>query len=434
MKIIGRVNSFGARLGTQTAEPGLTYMLNPCVIADGPAWYNPLTGEAVVVEDPKADFPKLVQKWFFVPQNFDIKSMTHWIRQKTLSDTASVGRTPKTSYTIFTTTACNASCSYCFEKGMETITMSDKTAEDVADYIIKTRNRNVMTTLKWFGGEPLVNMRAMNIISERLNRELIAYRGEITTNGSLLDKVPDGSMVDKWRLKNVQLTLDDIGSGYGEYKGLDDGAYARLKEQMLRLTGLGIHVAVRIHFHPEAGLEPCYQIVDDLKDIKNLSMYARIIYKAESIEDYERLLELEDYMVERGKYSYAFPRRGGGVHCMADNRRIACITPLGELSPCEHYAYGEVYGSIYNNEVDREMLAEWKAREKHLCTDCETCKLYPLCEKILLCPAEGNCLKGYMWYQIEETRRALREAAKKSGIKELRGATVEELAAMCGVC
>ena len=128
MKIIGRVNSFGARLGTQTAEPGLTYMLNPCVIADGPAWYNPLTGEAVVVEDPKADFPKLVQKWFFVPQNFDIKSMTHWIRQKTLSDTASVGRTPKTSYTIFTTTACNASCSYCFEKGMETITMSDKTA------------------------------------------------------------------------------------------------------------------------------------------------------------------------------------------------------------------------------------------------------------------------------------------------------------------
>ena len=61
MKTIGRVNSFGARLGTQTAEPGLTYTLNPCVITEGSAWYNPMTGEAVVVEDPKEDFTPMGQ-------------------------------------------------------------------------------------------------------------------------------------------------------------------------------------------------------------------------------------------------------------------------------------------------------------------------------------------------------------------------------------
>lgn len=434
MRIIRKINAFGSRLGVQTAEPGITYVLNPCVIREGAAWYNPMTGEAVLVENAEKDLNRLIQKWFFVPKNFDVPAVTHWVRQKTMMDTMSMGRTLKTSYTIFTTTVCNASCEYCFEKDMKNITMSDDTARDVADYIMKTRRRNAMLTIKWFGGEPLVNMGAMDIITDQLNKSLISFRGEITTNGILFNKVSDSTLVDKWRMKDVQLTLDDIGSKYGKYKGIGNKAYDRLKEQAQRLSDLGIHVAARIHYHPDKGLEPCFRIVDDLKEIKNLSMYARIIYKSESKEDYEHLLELEDYMAACGKYSYTFPNRGGGVHCMADNRRVACITPAGELSPCEHYAYGEVYGSIYKNEMDREMLAEWKAREKHLCSDCGTCQLYPLCEKILMCPAEGNCTKGYMWYQIEQIRRALRKATEKTGSGGIIGATEEELAAMCGIC
>lgn len=413
MKIIRKINAFGLRLGEQTVEPELTYVINPCVIKYESAWYNPMTGEAVLVEDLKKDMKQLIQKWFYVPKGLDIKSIAHWVRQKTLNGSTGPGSALKTSYTIFTTTSCNASCNYCFEKNYKNISMSDQVAEDVAKYIVKTRNASTTLTIKWFGGEPLVNMRAIDVISEHLNRNLIPFRSSITTNGDLLDKVTDSTIVNTWKLKEVQLTLDDVGSEYGVFKGLDSGAYDRLKKQIIRLSDLGVHISVRIHFHPERGLEPCFRVVDDLKDIQNVSMYGRIIYNSDSIENYNKLLELEEYIKKYGKYTYPFPNRGSGIHCMADNRHISCITPLGELSPCEHYPYGEVYGSIYDDVTDPEMLAEWRIKEKHLSTDCDTCQLYPLCEKLTMCPAEGKCSDGYQYFQIETIKRALRKKVEE---------------------
>lgn len=433
ISIIQKPNAFALRLGIQHPEPGVIYVLNPCVIMEGAALYNPMTGEAVVVEDFKKDFQSLVQRWFYVPQNFDMKSMVYWIRQKTLKDTASIGRPSKNSYTIFTTTACNASCNYCFEKGMKILTMSDETAEDVANYIIKTRNKKITITIKWFGGEPLCNTKAIDIICKRLNENGISFKSNITTNGELFSKVTD-EQIKLWRLKNIQVTLDDIGENYGKWKGLDDKAYDRLRSQLERLSNLGVYISVRVHYHPSEGLQPCYRVVDALRDIKGLNMYARIVYKTETKEDYEKILELEEYMYKCGKYRYTFPRRGSGIHCMGDNQRIACITPEGKLSPCEHYAYGEVYSSIYNyGIVNREMLTEWKVKEKYIC-DCNDCKLYPLCEKLILCPAEGNCTKGYVYYQIETIKRALASNLPDDVNHDIKGLTKEELSRMCGVC
>lgn len=437
MKILNKANSNLTRLGMQRAEPGRHYKENPCLIKAESAWYNPLTGEAVLVEDAGADLPELVRRWYYVPEDFDVKAATHLIRQKTLADTRVMGRPSIGSYTIFTTTACNASCSYCFEKGTKTLTMSDATALDVAKYIARTRRRNAAAVIKWFGGEPLVNQQAIRIICGHLRENGIPFRSDFSSNGDLFEAIPDKTLTEEWQTREVQLTFDDIGRGYETYKGLPAGAYDRLKKTIIRLTGLGIRVAIRIHYHPEDGAEPVRRVVDDLKDIQGIGMYGRIIYKSESEEHYRELLELEDYMASAGKFRFAFPHRGGGTHCMADNPRAVCITPEGLLSPCEHYAYGEVYGSIYTGPTDREMLAEWKAREKHMC-DCGSCPLYPSCEKIMACPAEGDCLKGYKFYQIETIKRALRQRMTSSETAPSRTAgqtaTVEDLRAQCGVC
>lgn len=437
MRILNKANANLTRLGMQRAEPGRHYKENPCLIKAESAWYNPLTGEAVLVEDAGVDLPELVRRWYYVPDDVDLKAAAHLIRQRTLADTRVMGRPSIGSYTIFTTTACNAGCSYCFEKGTKTLTMTDATALDVAKYIAKTRRRTSAPLLKWFGGEPLVNQQAIRIICEYLRENGVPFRSDFSSNGDLFDEVPDKTLMEEWQTHEVQLTLDDIGRGYETYKGLPAGAYDRLKKTIIRLTGLGIHVVARIHYHPEDGPEPVRRVVDDLKDIQGIGMYGRIIYKSESEEHYRELLELEDYMAAAGKFRFAFPRRGGGTHCMADNPRAVCITPEGLLSPCEHYAYGEVYGSIYTGQTDREMLAEWKAREKHMC-DCGACPLYPSCEKIMSCPAEGDCLKGYRYYQIETIKRALRQRMASSETAPSRTAgqtaTVEDLRAQCGVC
>ena len=454
MKILNKANTNLTRLGMQRAEPGRHYKENPCLIKEENAWYNPLTGEAVLVEDAGVDLPELVRRWYYVPDDFDLKAAAHLIRQRTLADTRVMGRPSIGSYTIFTTTACNASCSYCFEKGMKTLTMTDATALDVAKYIAHTRRRNTAPVLKWFGGEPLVNQQAIRIICGYLRENGVPFRSDFSSNGDLFDGILDKTLTEEWQTREVQLTLDDIGRGYETYKGLQAGAYDRLKKTIIRLTGLGIRVAIRIHYHPEDGPEPARRVVDDLKDIQGLGMYGRIIYATESEKHYQTLLELEDYMAAVGKFQFAFPRRGGGTHCMADNPRAVCITPEGLLSPCEHYAYGEVYGSIYTGATDREMLAEWKAREKHMC-NCGSCPLYPSCEKIMACPAEGDCLKGYKFYQIETIKRALKQRASAGGQTVTNGsakreisdswqrqagktagqaATVEDLRAQCGVC
>lgn len=437
MRILNKANTNLTRLGMQRAEPGRRYMENPCLIKEESAWYNPLTGEAVLVEDAGTDLPELVRRWYYVPEGFDMTAATHLIRQKTLADTRVMGQPAIGSYTIFTTTACNAACSYCFEKGMKTLTMTDAIALDVAKYIAKTRRRTSAPLLKWFGGEPLVNQQAIRIICGYLRENGVPFRSDFSSNGNLFDGIPDKTLTEEWQTHEVQLTLDDIGRGYETYKGLPAGAYDRLKKTIIRLTAIGIHVTARIHYHPEDGPEPVRRVVDDLKDIQGIGMYGRIIYKSESEEHYRELLELEDYMAAAGKFRFAFPRRGGGTHCMADNPRAVCITPEGLLSPCEHYAYGEVYGSIYTGATDREMLAEWKAREKHMC-DCGSCQLYPSCEKIMSCPAEGDCLKGYRYYQIETIKRALRQrmASSETAPSWTAGqtATVDDLRAQCGVC
>lgn len=439
IKDIHQANAFLTRLGRQRAEPGMRYIENPCLIKEGGAWFNPLTCEAIYTDGDPQDVKTLMARWFYVPETFDIRTAAQIIRQKTLADTQVIGWPSKTSYVIFTTTACNASCEYCFEKNLKIMTMTDAGALDVARHIVKTRRKSGTTILKWFGGEPLVNQRAINIITAYLDEMQVDFRSDITTNGDLLDRIPDARL-ENWRLKEVQLTLDDIGTEYGRMKGLDPDAYARIKAQAERLSDMGMRVIIRIHYHPDRGLEPAFRIVEDLKHIKNVSMYGRIIYKTESPENYKKLLELEDYMEKAGVFRPTFPKRGNGRHCMADNRHIDCITPDGHLSPCEHYAYGENFGSIYTKNMDAGILAEWQAREKQMCAEpCAECKLYPCCEKILMCPAEGDCTKGYMMYQIEQIRRALRYASRNlqaAPEQKARTGTIraEAPALVCGVC
>ena len=99
---------------------------------------------------------------------------------------------------------------------------------------------------------------------------------------------------------------------------------------------------------------------------------------------------------------------------MSDSRKIACITPTGNLSPCEHFAYGEhVYGSIYSKDRNEDILKKWSVREKYVTPTCKNCPLYPSCRKIVMCPAEGKCSEGYQYYQIETIKRALRKKVEE---------------------
>lgn len=415
MKIINSADKFvKSTIGTQGIEIDLEYVKSPYLVKDGDALFNALTREAVLVRDMNDDIPYLIKNWFYIPKGFDASTLHHLIRQRRLQTENGPGSNLKHSYTIFTTTACNAACSYCFEKGFDILTMSEKTAEDVAAYILRTRDKKQTTNLEWFGGEPLCNKKAINIICNILKKNSVKYTSGLTSNGSLLPNCTDEELKDIWNVTHVQLTFDGVGSDYDKVKNLPTGSYNELIRTMERLEKLKIFTYVRIHYDPEKGKEACFKVIDSVCRFDNIRPYAKLLYNEGGLECYKDVLELNDYIESVGKSYYTFPTVSKVNHCMADTNKIVAITPDGKLSPCGHYAYGEnIFGDIYSSSVNETILKKWKIREKVITPSCKQCPLYPSCRKITMCPAEGKCSEGYQYYQIETIKRALRKKVEE---------------------
>jgi uncharacterized protein len=59
--------------------------------------------------------------------------------------------------TIAPTTACNFSCPYCFEKGVDVKTMTEETMKKTVSFIIdRAAITNNRVKIEWYGGEPLL--------------------------------------------------------------------------------------------------------------------------------------------------------------------------------------------------------------------------------------------------------------------------------------
>ena len=415
MKIINSADKFVKNtIGPQEIERDLTYVESPYLIKYENTLYNSVTREAVVVENIADDIDYLIRAWFYIPKGFDASSLPYLVRQRRLKTENGPGSNLKHSYTIFTTTACNASCSYCFEKGYDILTMSEKTAEDVASYILRTRNRTRPTNIEWFGGEPLCNKKVITKICTILKENGIKYTSGLTTNGSLLPECSDKELRDIWNLTHAQLTFDDIGEGYDKIKSLPNGSFDKLLKSMERLERLKVYTHVRIHYDLNRGKDPCFKIIDTVSHFTNIHPYGKILYDNGSLEYYKGLLEINDYIEKSGHTYYNFPDVCSIYHCMADTNRIVAITPEGKLSPCGHHAYGEnIFGDIYSKNVNGNILKKWMTKEKVTKAECKSCPLYPSCMKLANCPAEGKCSEGYQYYQIETIKRALRKKVEE---------------------
>lgn len=89
--------------------------------------------------------------------------------------------------TIMTTLDCNFRCVYCFEKHKK-ISMDESTIESVKGMISqKLKQGYSVLSVDWYGGEPLLNMNCIRLLSSyfiQLCRDNgIEYVASITTNG-----------------------------------------------------------------------------------------------------------------------------------------------------------------------------------------------------------------------------------------------------------
>lgn len=338
-----------------------------------------------------------VKDWTVVPENFDDFQFAN---QVSFFHENIVSQYERPVFIVFTTTKCNARCYYCFENGQTRIDMTEETANDVADYIIKNALRKEIY-IKWFGGEPLYNHKVIDIICDRLREAGIKYDTNMTTNGYLFDEEMVKKAKEKWLLRTTVITLDGTQDVYNKTKNYiynDENAFERVINNIELLLKNEIRVAIRLNVGFK-NFEDIKTLIGFIKERFSHNEILSIVPIALYDLDGNRSLEEQDMldamveeiegMVSKGKYRkftlkiYA----DFGKRCMAENDTCKVISPRGELGTCEHFSEGEMmYGSIYSDKENLEIKNYFK---KHEVLDvCYECPLYVNCGGQGKCPTQ----------------------------------------------
>lgn len=432
-------------LGNQKAQAGATYRLMTFVVQaevnDGLLLLHNMTKEMVllskeeqqVFEQSPTDLPELINHWFLVPEDHDDCKLSQQLKH--VARLMEAPQTNITGYTIMTTSDCNARCFYCYELGQARRPMTEETAQQTADYMIKHSGEEPVH-IEWFGGEPLYNKPVINLIVNRLKEAGVKYNSSMISNGYLLDAETVKEAHDEWNLKNVQITIDGTEQTYNRvkayiYKGVN--AYERVMENIGHLLAADITVSIRmnIDMHNADDLERvAEELHERFKDQKHLGAYLHLLFednnkRSGACDDDKRqvLIEkmrlIEDKLAEWG----LFRRRNYGPiiksgNCMADNDGSVVIQPDGYITKCEHYTDSQHVGHVSQEGFDAEKIAYFKEKGTMVKDFCRECAKYPDCQFLLNCPNFEECypeMPQLYEHQLKEEMKMMYKAHLEKG-------------------
>ena len=404
--IIPTASLFEQTVGRQKRADGQQYRLMTYVVQqpvdDGLLLYNTLTCSLVLLTPYEAaDLTaqrELIDRWFLVPQEHDDRKLCRQVRQMA----ALLTPAPKvvTTYTILPTTGCNARCFYCYEQGTRPVTMTAETASQVVRYIVAHRGDEKIT-LRWFGGEPLVNAKVIDQICTELNGQGVPFRSEMTTNGYLFDADMVQRAKNLWQLQKVQITLDGTAQTYNRvkdyvYRGVN--AFERVLTNIGLLTAVGIRVLIRLNVDKH-NIGEMTELVELLHQHfgsnEHLSIYSHELFGERTPEDnatlFAQRMQLEQQIAKHGILRIKeLPKDIHLNQCMADNDGSVMIAPDGHLGKCEHFIDREFFGHIDSEEHNEAILRKFKERRAEI-EACATCPFYPQCYRLVMCEDDFGC-------------------------------------------
>lgn len=444
MEIVIQSNQYViSNIGMAQQVPGRKYRFNKfCVttdIKDGILIYNMFTSSLIKLskmEYEKLDYTKpydyidfLISNWFLVPEEYDEDKVLKVLKQRQEILLTENYLDNPSLFTILTTSTCNARCFYCYELGLKNkAPMSIETAEKVADYIVKYHDKKAnQISLDWFGGEPLLNTKVIDLICFRVMQNNINYVGSMVTNGYLFDDELIRKAQEEWRIKSIQITLDGTEEVYNKTKAYIykdcESPFKRVISNIRKLINAKIKVSIRMNCDKH-NFEDLIKLVDFLKaefsDISSdiLSLYVYPIFeegftrtKEERKELFEHLEQIERHIYETfGTMTGGIRRDIIGVHCMVDKGNAVCIYPKGEIGVCEHYLDKKFVSHIDTPlKKNWDVLRQWReySQDTELCKDCP---LRPECLKVKGCPDEIPCDEFQKEYNIKHTKIGIMKA------------------------
>ncbi len=421
-------------LGKQEIDENKKYRrffyLTECPVEGGSVILNTITYELLFLSNEEIGLLNnpnlnndlvhyLIEQYFLVPVDFDDKKLATQVIDTRIQIQNIYTNPPLSFFVILTTTGCNARCFYCFEKGAKVSNMTEQTAHDVADFIERKGDKKVR--IQWFGGEPLVNIKAIDTICEDLKSKNVNYESTMVSNAYLFDENVIEKAVNLWKLQKIQITLDGTEEVYNKtkdyvYKNVSS-PFKRVLNNIENALKAGIQISIRLNLG-EHNAEDLYDLskllVEKFNKYQNCYIYVVKLFDdpcGEGItipEDIrhrliEDTIELQDFIdknmpkpiIDRLPKSFELPNT-----CMANNDQSVMIVPDGHLGKCEHFVDSEFYGNIYSDEIDLKKIAEFK-KHKSVCNICRDCEMWSLCMTLERCSGKPNSCDdlGKKWFK-----------------------------------
>ena len=387
------------------AEPKIQKYLVMSFVENGILLYNTLTKELIFTDQTEYIFTDYFYQHLFVMDGdvdetkmaVDIKRGLHNSRPRAFENI--------NGYTIVTTTDCNANCFYCYEKGHNKIHMSDRVANDIADFILRTTKEGTIY-LAWFGGEPLYNQKPIDIITGKLAEAGRDFVSSIITNGYFFDNETAAKAKEKWHMESAQITIDGLEDTYNKSKMFtkceqgennEQSPFIRVIENIKNLIRNEIFVQIRINvgwFNISEAFDLVKYLHNEL-DSRYYSIYPHELFDSfphdvdtdeKRMEFYKKLGELDDLLIELGIHGSFLPLTNEvkAYHCMADNKRALTILTDGKIGLCEHFIDSNTIGSIYSDGFDGEKVKEFEEVDDFR-EECFNCPLFTECTRLKIC-------------------------------------------------
>lgn len=391
-----------------------SYYLTECDVDDGVLLLNTVTYELLflsldeikllnnpVLENRTVQY--LIEGYYLVPNDFNDKKFALGVIDTRLKIQNFYTNPPLNFFVILTTTGCNARCFYCFEQGAKVSNMTEQTAHDVADFIERRRGKKVK--IQWFGGEPLVNIKAIDTIAKDLTEKNIEFFSTMVSNAYLLDEETIQKAVNLWNLEKIQITLDGTEEVYNKVKNYVykdvSSPFIRVLDNIENALKAKINISIRLNMdeHNEEDLFSLSKLlVNRFNKYSNCHIYVVRLFEAtcakiknRDIFDRHKLIESSiklqsfiDANMPKPQIDKLLNSVSNPNSCMACSDNATMIVPDGHLGKCEHFVDSDFYGSIYNDEIDIKKIASYKER-KIVCSNCEDCELRSLCMPLKCC-------------------------------------------------
>ena len=410
--------------GKQQIKSGDKYRLMKYVLrvdyGDKVLLHNVVTSQTIVLSqeevdlinnlptDYRASMKELVSGYFLVSENYNEYQTVVNLRkilQKLFYNQKSKGIT---HYTILPTTACNARCYYCFQQGYRSVTMSEKTAKEVIDFIADNCGEEKKIRISWFGGEPTVAHNRIDQICQGLQEKGIQYKSDITTNGYFFDEEMVSRAADYWNVTKAMICVDGTEVNYNKTKAfvnVRDNPYQRVMRNIGLLLEKGIYVNLRMNYDL-ANYQDFPELIADAKNRFALNPYLQIKVHpvvGEHADHSGKVLhgdnewfnimnvQLNDIARSEGYLIDAVTLPGMNIAgCQANNEKSVTITSQGKLVCCpEQIGDDQIIGDVQTGVINKSIVQSWQKIGDY--GKCKSCHFFPDCMKLEKCASGDRC-------------------------------------------